>query len=134
MLHENRVGERVYAMGIVGAVEKLEGACGRTCGANLWGKPGLGQKKEEKEKKRKEKKRKEKLTSLLVQTRWAATQRQLLVKVVSPIRSRVVSHSSRTKPALQVFLQMPRKVPFYLRLLWAKSTVSSEQLTVGAVD
>jgi hypothetical protein len=40
-------------MGIVGAVEKLEGACGRACGANLWGKPGLGQgrrrKKEKKE-------------------------------------------------------------------------------------
>ena len=53
LLHENRVEERVYAMGIVGAVEKLEGACGRTCGANLWGKPGLGQEKKKKEKKRK---------------------------------------------------------------------------------
>ena len=55
--HENRVGERVYAMGLVGAVDKLEGACGRTCGASLWGKPGLGQgRRRKKKEKRKEKK------------------------------------------------------------------------------
>ena len=53
LLHETRVGERVYAMEkLVGTVEKLEG----TCGANLWGEPvgqtwaGAGQKKEEKRK------------------------------------------------------------------------------------
>jgi len=59
LLHETRVGERVYAMEkLVGAVGKLEGACGANlyCGPNLWAKPvgqtwaGAGQKKEEKRK------------------------------------------------------------------------------------
>ena len=46
MLHETRVGERVYAMEkLVGAVGKLEGACGANLG---WGRAEEGRKKKRK--------------------------------------------------------------------------------------